>query len=328
MQTRHNAARCGIFLIGLMTASTVGAVSNLTIGTQGSTATKLSLFNRDNEQVASGTGGLTATGIDPGAYRLLVDTPAGPVETGIEVEDETTCTYQVDTESGKADRLRCVPLLAQQQQQQQAGWSLIGLGGIKRSPFDADISTLFGNGSADLQDNGWRFSLEGRRQIGSSASGTTFAWGGVDVYSSVKDTKLTLDVHPTPGNDTGAGFEEEYGLRLGIGRSWSLGNGVSVDGLIGVHATRVKGTLITDESGGGGNREMFTDREFLLGPTVGVGVSMPLRGMPGAFLHGRATLDHMPDIDVSGRSSLGFDYSQTIDGGWQPSFQVGIGTTF
>ena len=45
--------------------------------------------------------------------------------------------------------------------------SLIGLGGIKRPSFDADISTLFGNDTADLQGNGWRPSF----QVG---IGTTF----------------------------------------------------------------------------------------------------------------------------------------------------------
>ncbi|MCB1959657.1 MAG: hypothetical protein KDE68_03895 [Rhodocyclaceae bacterium] len=325
--TTRNAARCGLLLGGMLIATTAAAVSNLTVSTPGSTATKLSLFNRANTQVASGVGGLTATAIDAGGYTLRVETPTGLVTTDIALDDDSTCTYNVDTSSGKAERIRCVPLMDQQQQQQE-GWSLIGMGGYKRSPFSADVNTQFGNGSTDLDDSGWRFSLETRRYIRTTSSGRVFAWAGVDLFSGIDKRDLFLDVHPTAGNDTGAALKEEYGFRLGIGQSWKLGGGLTLDGMLGLHGTRVEGQLITDESGGGGVRETFAERKWLFGPTVGLGLSYPLSGMPNAFFHTRATFDYMPELSISGRSSNAFDYSTRIDGGWQPSLQFGIGSSF
>ncbi len=139
-------------------------------------------------------------------------------------------------------------------------------------------------------------------------------------------TGLRIDLHPASPDGVRDTFikQNDYasispfvGFELG-----QIGNVGELYGMVGLRGTlkNVKG--ITDESAGGGEREEFSETKFLLGPMVGLelGIGGALANL-GNFgnLGGydddgedrvklRFDLEYRPGTEVSGQSSLGFDY--------------------
>jgi hypothetical protein len=322
---------CITIAASILSTSAYALASSLTVSAPNTT--KLSLFNRSGAEVASGDGNLSATNIQPGYYELRAQTASGEVKTTpVQVEADTSCNYSVG-ESGEAVRVRCVPLMTQQQQQQQDFLSFVFLGGIKRTPFDAHVTsnTIPAAGDIGMEDRGGIFSVESRYHF-PNADGTrdhTFAYGGIDWYAGLRKTRRTLDFHaPVPGDETGAKVDEKYGVRLGIGKSWDIGNKWGLELMGGAHLTRVSTSIITNENNP--QDTQFKKSKFVVGPSVGLGLTFPLYNIPGVnrpvMGTARYTANWMPDINVDGMAL--FDYHANIDGGRQDIFQLGVITSF
>lgn len=108
-----------------------------------------------------------------------------------------------------------------------------------------------------------------------SAEGMVFAGGAGRFYS--------VNLHPTPGNDTTAEGGPVWAGRASLGVTIPFEGGcvsrsscflVDVDG--GVVLERTRTTFVTDESGGGGVRNTYTFDQTNVGVSVGAALSMPL----------------------------------------------------
>lgn len=323
------ALACIAVVASILSTSAFAVASSLTV--TGPTATKLTLFSQTGSKVASGVGDMSADKLPPGSYQVVAEDASGQTKTtNIQVDRDTSCNYRVN-ENGEAQRIRCIPLADQQQQQQQQQEPLdfVFLGGYKRTPYDAHVSSnIPAMGDIGLKDNGGTFTLESRYHFPNDdgSRDDTFAYGGIDWYGGISKTRIPLDFHfPVPGDETGAKMEEKYAFRLGVGKSWDLGNKWGLELMGGAHFTRVSSSIITNE--GGPNQE-FKKSKFVVGPSLGLGLTFPLYSMPGTnrpvMGTARYTANWMPNVNVSGMSTFPFDYSAKFKGGRQDNFQLGL----
>ncbi len=291
--------------------------------------TSLKLFDPGGIQVPSAPDATTFTGLKPGPYTLRTERDGKASETKVPVEEDKTCMVKVD-DKGDSELVRCVAM-ALLGQQQQSPWTFGVLGGWKKTPFDTRLNTTFGNGDADLEEGGGSLALEARynfRKRQQNLGAQMFLYGTYVHYFGTDLERLFLNVHPLAALDTGAAAEEKNALQLGVGSRWNIAQRLGLELMLGVHATRVKGSIITLESQGGGTDLRFDRTKTLFGPTLGLGLTYPLRTMKnGHPLNGvfRWTRAWMPDFSVSGSSAFsGGNYDARINGGAQDSFQLGV----
>ena len=272
----------------------------------------------------------TFANLKPGGYTLRSERDGKVSETKVAVEENQTCMVKVD-DKGDSELVRCLPV-ALVGQQQQRPWTFGVLGGWKETPFDTRLNTTFGNGSADLEESGGSLALEARynfRRRQQNLGAEMFLYGTYVHYFGTDLERLFLDVHGAPGNlDTGAGAEEKNALQVGVGGHWNLAQRLGMELMLGAHATRVKGSVVTLESQGGGTDLRFSRNKTLVGPMLALGLTYPLLTMQnGHPLNGvfRWTRTWMPDFNVSGSSAFsGGNYDARINGGAQDNFQLGV----
>jgi hypothetical protein len=270
-------------LLFIMTAwlpAEVHAVANGSVSVIAPPAVKLSLLSKSNNTVvAAGDGELVAKDLAPGTYTVSTQVGSEPAKTSdIVVETDKDCRYQVDTDTGKAERIRCIGLLVMAQQQYP--WTFGLLAGWKQTPFNARLDTTFGNGDTELEEDGYSLSLEARynfRRRQQSLGANLFLYGAYVHYFGTEAERLFLNDHVAdPALDTGAGVEEHNALHLGIGSHWNIAQRLGFELMLGVHATRVTGTLTTLESQGGGSDLVFKRDKTLLGPMLALGLTYHL----------------------------------------------------
>jgi hypothetical protein len=291
--------------------------------------TSLKLFDAGGIQVPSGPDATTFTDLKPGAYTLRAERDGKASETKVPVEEDKTCMVKVD-EKGDSKLVRCVAM-ALVAQQQQSPWTFGVLGGWKQTPFDTRLNTSFGNGSADLEEEGTSLALEARynfRQRQQQLGARMFLYGTYVHYFGTDLERLFLNVHPTPAQDTGVSTEEKNALHLGVGSRWNLAQRLGLELMLGAHATRVKGGITTLESQGGGTDLRFQRTKTLYGPMLALGLTYPLWTMQnGHPLNGvfRWTRTWMPDFSVTGSSAFsGGTYDARVNGGPNDSIQLGV----
>ena len=73
-----------------------------------------------------------------------------------------------------------------------------------------------------------------------------------------------------PYSDSFIELEENYYMGVLLGLPMYRSQGLTLEALGGVRATRTTLALHTDESGGGGRAEKFTRKEFRVGPVIGM----------------------------------------------------------
>lgn len=291
--------------------------------------TSLKLFGPTGAEVAPGSVPTTFKDLAPGAYTLRTERDGKVSETSVPVEEDKTCLVKVD-EKGDSELLRCVALVLLGQQQQQP-WTFGVLGGWKETPFDTQLATTFGSGSADLEEDGGSLALEARynfRQRQQYLGAKLFLYGTYVHYFGTDVERMFLNIHPTTAMDTGVYVDEDYALHFGIGSRWNLAQRVGLELMLGAHITRVESHLTTLESQGGGTDLRFRRNKNDAGPMVALGLTYPLMKLPnGHPLNGtfRWTRTWLSDINVSGASSYsGGSYESRVDGGSQDNLQLGV----
>lgn len=212
-------------------------------------------------------------------------------------------------------------------------------GGAKRTPWDgrADYITGASSASGDLDDTIGEVGIEGRYHFGLAQNTRQFQIGrGLFAYGSALhyfggwQTRLFADFHPTAGFDSGMSIRERWAFRLGLGYGLNIYQSLGLALMAGAHTTQVEVAGITDESGGAGTLNRFERTKWLLGPFVAAELNYPLGFMQAmaAYMFLRTEFSYMPDVKVSGQSTLGFDYRYKADGGVNSSLVAGLRFAF
>lgn len=299
------------------------AVATLEVSvTDGSNAVSgdtISLFDASGQQVEDDDNDGAAvifSGLQPGLYT---------VKSG----DKTLRTVSI----GPNDTVKKISVTAPAYAMRSPNWPnwpnsdlnmSYGFRGLyKYGSFDSALTSPgFGNpsGDAHISNLGLAFDLMFRPPN----LGELFLVASLGILPSASDESARGDLHPTPGKDSFLKLREYYFLRFMLG--WSLYEieRISLSAVGGVQLTRRQLSLITDESGGGGNREKFNDKETSIDPVVGIMGSMKTNLKNDARVYFGVNATRMGSQSVSGRSSLNFDYSGKLDSGWQTEFYVGL----
>ncbi|MCB9991975.1 MAG: hypothetical protein H6867_11515 [Rhodospirillales bacterium] len=208
----------------------------------------------------------------------------------------------------------------------------LGLRGIaKYGGFDAMLlSPGFGNPSGEFGLDGFGAGIDLMVRPPNLADIfflASFGWLG-----DLDDSAAEGDLHAgTPGFDSYLSLEEDAYLRFMLGWTFMRSQQFELDAIGGIQGTDREITLHTDESGGGGRMEHFSNDEWSWDPVFGIQVRHQTnlkmfnsgRGK-GAQLYGNITGTHMGSVATGGTSSLGFTYAGEADSGWQTEASFGI----
>jgi hypothetical protein len=316
-----------------MCASVAWAVSNVQVSATGPRAgeTTLRLFDPGGKPVAAdASDSRRFSNLAPGAYTAEVLVGGKPVGSRSTVRlDDGDNELRVDSRTGAVEVIRRV---ARMQQQQQDGLEFGIFGGWKRTPFDGrfESTALGADDSRSFKTDATNLSVEARynfRAAREMPDTRFFVFGGYTHYFDADERKRFLDLHPTPGNDSGIAVDERYSWTMGLGARWMLSSTVGLEAMLGAHATRTRVDALSDESCCGGPDNRFRRSRTDWGPMAGIGLRCRLGQLgSGRPLTGvlRYTAMKVDDIEVSGRSAFGFDYGARVNGGWNHSVQVGL----
>lgn len=218
----------------------------------------------------------------------------------------------------------------------QPGWGLQVYGDYKFSPYDDTTvrsSTSSLTGRPDLSDRMTSLGFGLRRYFPALPSGVQpFAYAGFSEYFGSGGRQADVIYHFGATPDTGGEISEKRALLLGGGGQVLLAHNLTLQLMLGLHATRLQYSVFSDERSGSGPFNIATTQKWVFGPTVGAGLSMPLllfgQGSPLlAFLQYQA----MVMSDVSGTVTSPFTsatYSLRADGGLQHKFIFGVEKRF
>lgn len=291
----------------------------VTDGSNAVSGETISLFNASGQQVEDDDndgGPLIYKGLEPGLYT---------VKSG----DKTLRTVSI----GPNDTVKKISVTAPAYALRSPNWPnwpnsdlnlSYGVRGLyKYGSFDSRLmSPGFGNPSGDsnIGTLGIGFDLI----MSPRTLSDLFFIASLGVLPSASDKSAQGDLHPTPGRDSYLKLREYYFLRALIGWTMYEMQRVSIAAVGGVQLTRRELSLVTDESGGGGNREKFNDKETSIDPVVGIMGSMKTNLANDARIYFGVNATRMGSQSVSGRSSLNFDYRGKVDSGWQSEVYFGL----
>jgi hypothetical protein len=309
------------------------ALSNVEVVPTGARAgeTRLNLLDSGGKPVTPDAGNPNRySNIPSGRYATEVVVGGKPVGSRSSVNlDDGNNRLRVDSVTGAVEVIRQIVFL---QQQQQSAWGFGLYGGWKRMPYDGEFSRASppNGGSTDLDTDGWLLALEARyywRRQQQTLGAQLFLYGTYVEYFGTDEQRRFLDIHPTPGNDSGLGIKEKRSVLYGLGGRWNLAQQVGFELMLGGHTTWVRGEGFSDESCCGSTDVRFSRDKTLWGPMVAVGLTYPLfklaSGRPVTGF-ARWTALHMDDFEATGRSpAFGFDYRARFNGGWNNSLVVG-----
>ncbi len=150
------------------------------------------------------------------------------------------------------------------------------------------------------------------------------------VIVGVDKTGALSDFHPIAGIiDSSLTVEEKYYFRAMIGYTFWRAQQTEVDVVGGIQGTRVEATLRTDETGGGGVNNRFTESEMMYSPVLGAQARHNMPNTFNMFLYAGLYATHMDDLDITGTSAVNnFDYNARLGGGWQYEGRFGVGFPF
>ena len=141
------------------------------------------------------------------------------------------------------------------------------------------------------------------------------------------------DIHP-PANqlDTLVEFRQTYNFRASLGYTFLRWNKLEADVLVGGEAAHTEITTITDETGGGGRLNVFTESAYRFSPTLSFNlrqnIDIPNDDDHDLYVYGGWTGSYQSGIAVQGISNLNFNYNSRIDTGWNHEFYLGLGVQF
>lgn len=163
------------------------------------------------------------------------------------------------------------------------------------------------------------------------------AFCGAWARHSVGDTHdegLSLNLHPTVGNDTFLRVDREGFIMPYCGLGFmSIQQMVELSLFVGARFEFIHLEGITDETGGGGILNNFRDHDTVIAPTVGLEAEMPITignnvGVT-SMLYFLAAMDYLPSVSVAGTSQTNnFTYNFETDSEWGSRFVGGIRVYF
>jgi hypothetical protein len=138
-------------------------------------------------------------------------------------------------------------------------------------------------------------------------------------YFNYRGEEIGFDFHPTPGIDTFLAYSALYSYKtyLGMQFIWLNPLGATQIGAIGIspyvgaNFERGQVRVRADESGGGGGVNIFQSSVNRTGTAVGVDLDFYFRNVP-FFIGLGLQWDFMPEVAISGTSSLGIAYAASI----------------
>lgn len=205
--------------------------------------------------------------------------------------------------------------------------------GVKHFSFDNRGAASFGaTGQGDTDSTEYYFSADAMVKLPSLPSPVP-VWLAIEFgyVPSYDESTGSFDFHaPTPGLDTYLTTEVDWfttvSLLLEVAQFQQailmLGAGATIE--------KVEGSLTTDETGGGGNVERFTNDKLMISPHLRARVLYALSNLgnfgnnAGALFFVDLVVSFMDDFSGSGTSSLGFNYDFTVDGGTQVGASAGL----
>ena len=208
----------------------------------------------------------------------------------------------------------------------------IGVSGIyKWGNFDGshDYTSggLSGNGDLDSSSPGVGVDLQVRPPSSFFGGQPLFLALGFGLPSNIDENGAHADYHPTAGLDSYLSVEENWYLRVMLGYELMVIQQFHFSLFGGLQFTDVDVRFTTNETGGGGIVNQFSDSEIMISPVLGLGFSRPINNT-NAYIYGGMYLTWMGDISGHGTSSLGSNYSYDVDGGVQSQIQFGVGFPF
>lgn len=140
---------------------------------------------------------------------------------------------------------------------------------------------------------------------------------------SLHASGLFADLHPTAGNDTRLKAKEKWLLRALVGGEMWRHQALTLSLLAGFQVAKLEARMMTDESGGGGIRNVFTRNRLLFGPIVGAEINRRLSARWIAFLAMNASfLSELTGSGVSANNA--FPYAFRLDDGIQFDVRSGL----
>ncbi len=329
----------------LLHATPANAVATTQISVTGTAVkeTTLQLLDANNQTVQEDEDSNHAVGlwwwrnIPSGSYTLLIQQPGkADIRETVKIADGKTTTISVDSAA------RTVSITGEREPDaintlDDSRFAVALLGGVKRTPYDAQVqSKMWGiDEEESLNDTIGMLGIEGRYylpnfEVLQACRARLFLAAMYLEYLGGGQTNRFINAHPGPSKDTGMSLDEQRSLRLALGSQFLLTQQVMLATLVGVHATRVKARMLSDESGGGGPRNSFSKSETVWGPYFAVDLIFPLLlqqlfHVPNLDLFVRAEAMHMRDVTASGKSPFtGAIYHGEAEGGTQYGGAIGI----
>jgi len=272
--------------LATLAASNALAVGNLQIDTVGASAGQATLvLETPAGQPVKPAADSTATqanfrDLNAGTYNLRTVVNGKQVgETQrVQIRDNETARYRVDTTTGVATVVAAA-LLARPQQQQSLFWLGFGVG-YSDAKVDGSFTSPFGNGSGGVDSNGFKGGLEFQFAppvLRDQRLGSWFAYGRV--YSlGIDGTGFFVDAHPAAGvADSGVKQKFDYEATAGLGWRFPVTPEFGLALFGGLAMTRMKTTVFSDETGGGGPYNSATSTKNSFGPNWGLEASYRLR---------------------------------------------------
>ncbi len=108
--------------------------------------------------------------------------------------------------------------------------------------------------------------------------------------------------------------------------------GIRLSPYLGVRIEWTELEAVTDESGGGGIKERFSNDQVYVAPTVGVEIGIPIWRLSSerfdTELKFGVAVDYIPGLDVEGESSIGNDYDFESDAAFRIRALAGVSLRF
>ena len=182
---------------------------------------------------------------------------------------------------------------------------------------EASLNSPFFNGNGQhVELSQSSFGLDYRLPL----PGSNAFWGaqGRVFLGPGSGKEMNLDIHPTAGEDTFIRLQERISAMIYAGMTVASIEQYNLALILGARATQSRITGSTDESGGGGWREEFSDNELRIQPSVIAELTGPACESFTSRWRAGIALDHTNDHSVSGQSStFGFNYGFATDSEWQ-----------
>lgn len=216
------------------------------------------------------------------------------------------------------------------------GWAVQIFADYKLTPYDSTTLQSSGSavkGSPDLSESMSSLGFGFRRYFQATSSGIQpFAYVGFSEYFGNGTRQADVVYHFGATPDSGGEIKEQRSFMLGAGGQVALSSNLMFGLMAGLHATRMRISVFSDERSGSGPDNQFSTNRWLYGPTLGASLTMPLFSLgPGSpvigFLMYQAML--MKDVSHSGVSPFTSNtYTIRADGGIQHKIMLGLEKRF